>query len=143
MLRTFSYYLNTEQVKKRFSDISEAKGLMKNALQDYDTIKSKFKITEETSSILVKNVYDCIRSALQSFLSLDGYTPYSHEAIISYCFGHEILSREEANKLDKFRILRNDISYRATRADVKEAEEIFILAKHILPRLENILTKKL
>ena len=136
MLLRFSVYLREEKVKRGSPDISEAKGLMEAGIKDIETIKS-FEFSENAAHMIFKNIYDAIRSVLQAFLSKEGYTPYSHEVIISFNLEKNNITPEEANKLDKFRQLRNDISYRAAKATVKEAKELYALASSISARLKN------
>lgn len=137
MLLKFSAYLREEKVKRVSPDISEAKGLLKSGMEDLEIIRTKFELTENTASILFKNTYDAIRSALQAFMSKEGYTPYSHEAIIAFNLERGYITFGEAVKLDKFRQLRNDVSYRAARATLTEAKEIQTLAGQIMERLKN------
>jgi len=73
---------------------------------------------------------------------MDGVS-YSHEATIAYGLELRLLSPGEANKLDKFRELRNGVAYRAVRATAEEAKDIFELAELLLPRLERRLSEKL
>lgn len=135
-MQSFESYVRRGKVKEVAEDPGEAENLIKYALEDFDQIETE-NITDKNASMKVKNVYDCLRRALQSFLAMEGYNPYSHEAIIAYALENDIVSKEEANKLDKYRKLRNDISYNAERANSKEAEDIVSFAEHILPRLEE------
>ncbi len=137
MLYKFSVYLREEKVKRVSPDMPEAHGLLKNGIEDFETIKSSFKITEATSSIIFKDTYDALRSLLQAFLSKEGYAPYSHEAIIAFNLEKNNITQQEAVKLDKFRQLGNDVSYRAARATVEEAKEIQSLTGQIIGKLKN------
>lgn len=136
-LRDFSVYLRQGDVTKVSPNIPEAKGLLANGIEDFETIKLKFELSDKTASIIFKDTYDAIRSVLQSFLSKDGYSPYSHEAIISFNLEKGNITRGEAVRLDKFRQLRNDVSYRVARATLSEAKEIQSLAGHLISCLKN------
>jgi len=136
-LMKFSVYLREEKVIKSSPDIAEARGLMKNGIEDFETIKTRFAISEQTASIIFKDTYDALRSVLQAFLAKDGYTPYSHEAIIAFNMEKGIISLQEAIKLDKFRQLRNDVSYRAARATVEESKEIQVIGAKLIERLKG------
>lgn len=136
-LRDFSVYLREGDVTKASPNIPEAKGLLANGIADFETIKLKFGLSESTASIIFKDTYDAIRSVLQSFLSKEGYSPYSHEAIISFNLEKGNITHGEAARLDKFRQLRNDVSYRAARATLSEAKEIQSMASHLISRLRN------
>ena len=137
MILKFSVYLRDGSVKKVSPDIIEAKGLLKTGTEDFETIKTNFQLSESTSSMLFKNIYDAVRSVLQAFLSKQGYEPYSHEAIIAFNLESGNITNAEAVKLDKFRQLRNDVSYRAARATLSEAKEIQSLAEKLIKNLKN------
>jgi hypothetical protein len=130
----FEQFIKIGKVKKVSIDLALAKGLIQNAYDDFNLIKNE-EITNENASFYLKNCYDCLRSALQSFLTIKGYKSYSHEAIIIFSSENNIISKETANKIDKFRILRNDIEYRAKRALLKETNELISITKTLLPKL--------
>ncbi len=136
-LMKFSVYLREEKVIKSSPDIAEARGLIKNGTEDFEIIKTRFSISEQTASIIFKDTYDALRSVLQAFLAKEGYTPYSHEAIIAFNLEKGIISLQEAMKLDKFRQLRNDVSYRAARATMEEAKEIQAIGAKLIERLKG------
>ncbi len=137
MIRDFSIYLRSGDVTKVSPDMAEAKGLLTNGIVDFETIKRKFELSESTSSIIFKDIYDAIRSVLQAFLSKEGYSPYSHEAIIAFNLEKGNITPVEAVRLDKFRQLRNDVSYRAARATLSETKEIQSLTAHLISRLKD------
>jgi len=137
MLMDFNSYVRTQKVKKVSPDPSEAKGLIKTSIEDFKNIKKSFKVDGGSASLVFKNVYDCIRGFLQSFLAADGWNPYSHEAIIAFNMGKKNITNKEANQLDRFRELRNDIVYRAARATPEEAKEIIEFAETLFKRLKS------
>lgn len=61
---------------------------------------------------------------VQASMAVDGYNPYSHEAIIAYSIDHLNISAEQANRFNNYRKLRNDIAYRGDVATKREAKEI-------------------
>lgn len=93
-------------------------------------------IDEETSTDYFENLYESIKMLIQAFMTLDGYDPYSHEAIIAYAIENLDISPEEANRFNKYRKLRNDISYRGDIATKGEAEGVKELFEELLNRLE-------
>ena len=118
VMKNFEYYIKVEEkVRKVSPNISEAKGLMENGVKDLERTK-EIKLSEDNASFVFKNIYDCIRSILQAFLSKEGYKSYSHEAIIAFNMQKGNISKFEAYKLDKFRQLRNDIEYRGAKATI-------------------------
>jgi len=91
------------------------------------------EINSKNSTFIFEDAYESLRQYLQSFMAENGYKPYSHEAIISYSLENEKLSKSEANKLDQFRKLRNDIRYRGETSNQQKAKLIKQLAKKKLP----------
>ena len=83
MIEKFQYYLDENLARKEKVDKEEAKSLMNKAVQRLDYIK-KQEISEFTSSFIFEDIYETLREASQSLMSLKGYKPYSHEALISF-----------------------------------------------------------
>lgn len=131
----FKNYLERNKVIKSEADLSEAKGLLKRGKRKFKNME-KLGIDEETATDYFENLYESIKMLIQAFMALDGYNPYSHKAIIAYAVENLDLSKKEANKLNKYRKLRNDISYRGDIATEKEAKAIKELFKGLLDRLE-------
>lgn len=72
-------------------------------------------------------------------MSIKGYKPYSHEAIISFVRDfHKEFSEEEINKFDQFRLLRNDSEYRAIPVLIEDAESCLKLAKDFITKIKLI-----
>lgn len=141
MILSFQEYVAAGKVKKANVDVAEAKSLMKYSLEDFEVIR-KGRITENNASIKLKEIYDCLRCSLQAFMALEGYNPYSHEAIIAFAKELGLIGMAQANDIDRFRMLRNDISYRAQRATPAEAKEILQMAAGLLPKLSKLFTAK-
>lgn len=135
MLMPFQNYVRAGKVKKASPDKGEAQGLRRSGFDDFKKIQESLPISDDTASLVVKNVYDSVRALLQAFLAAEGWTPYSHEAIIAFNHEKGNITEEETNRLDKFRELRNDISYRAVRATPEEARELIILVRVLFERL--------
>ena len=83
MTEKFQYYLDECLVRKISVDKEEAKSLMNRAIQRVAYIKGQ-EINEDTSPFIFEDIYEAIREASQSLMSLKGYKPYSHEGLISF-----------------------------------------------------------
>ena len=81
MIERFQYYLKERFAKKVEVDREEAKSLLKKTLLRFEYIK-KQEINGETSPFIFEDICETMREAAQSLMSLKGYKPYSHEALI-------------------------------------------------------------
>jgi len=138
----FENYLMTSKVKEGESDPGKAKGLMEMAENDSKRVK-KEKIEEDSSSYVFKNAYDVIRSAITSFMALEGYNPYSHTAVLAYARDKLSMPESKISRLNKFRKLRNNIEYRAEKATTREAREIVELMEELVLDLRDRLERRL
>jgi len=131
-LKDFNYYIESEQVKKQSSSPAEARSLRVQARERFKHRVEDENVTKDNSTFLFEDAYEALRQHLKSFMAEDGYKPYSHEALIAYSEEKNYLTESEANKLDKYRKIRNDIRYRGETAQKDRAIEIIKLAEKIL-----------
>lgn len=133
---SFENYLRGGGVRREGADPSKAKGLIRMAVSDMDRVKEE-EISKESSSYVFKNAYDVIRTSITAVMALEGYNPHSHKGVIAYARDRLFLSEPKVLKLNKFRRLRNNVQYRAERADVQEAKEIVGFMEEIVPEMES------
>lgn len=131
-MKEFKYYVESGQVKKKSSSPSEARSLRVQARERFKHRVQDEELTKKNSTFLFEDAYEALRQHLQSFMAEDGYKPYSHEALIAYSKENDFLSKSEANKLDRYREIRNDIRYRGETAQKERAAEIIELAQDII-----------
>ena len=137
----FNSYIDRGKVNKKKEDIPTAKSLFFKAKRKFDNME-KLGIDKETSSDYFENLYESVKMLIQSFMELDGYHPYSHEAIVAYSI--DILGLEDAvvNRLNRFRKMRNDMIYRGDFATEKEAIDIKSLFLKLLDMLKPDFEKR-
>ena len=138
---SFEDYLERGRVQERKKNKSQAESLVKRAESKFKNME-KLGIDEETATDYVENVYESCKMLVQSLMAADGFKPYSHEAIIAYALDKQKIDRVNINTLNRYRKLRNDISYRGEIATVKEAENIRKLYKELKEHLEPKITEK-
>ena len=136
MIKPFEYYIKEKLVRKSSQNISMAKSLLNKAEIRLKRI-SKEKIEEENSSIVFEDIYEAMREASQSFMEINGFKPYSHEALISFLKEHKLLSDEKVNILNNYRILRNNSVYKSEKISLQKCMEALDFAKVLLPELRN------
>lgn len=132
----FDRYVERGNVVERGGDPSTAGSLFNRAQRKFRNME-RLGITEETVTDYFENVYEAVKMLVQAFMALDGYNPYSHEAIIAYAIDHLDLDLEKATRFNKYRRLRNDVAYRGDAAKVHEATEIRQLFLDLLDDLES------
>lgn len=138
----FQEYVDRGNVREMSPDPSQASNLMASAKRKFENME-RLGLSEKTATDYLENTYEAVKMLVQAFMALDGYNPYSHEAIIAYGLDHLDLTAEEANRFNKFRKLRNDISYRGDMATIDEAREVRDLFEQLSDRLEPRLEEKL
>lgn len=94
-------------------------------------------ITEQNAAFRFEDAYEVIREAVQAFMALEGYKPYSHEATVSFGYDKKLLSEPESNSFDRYRQIRNDITYKGKNTTKEEAKEIISFAEITLKILEK------
>lgn len=142
MIEKFQYYLDENLAKKERIDKEEAKSLMNKAVQRLDYIK-KQEISEFTSSFIFEDIYETLREASQSLMSLKGYKPYSHEALISFLREFYKFSESEISTFDRYRILRNKTVYSATKVSIEVCKEALKFLESFLPKLKKEFEKEI
>lgn len=77
----------------------------------------------ENAFKIIEDAYDIFLSFLEALLAAKGYTSYSHEANIDFLakFYPGRFSTAELNRLNKYRIQRNNIKYRGFLVSKEEA----------------------
>lgn len=136
MIKPFNYYINENLVRKAIPNISMAKSLMQKAEIRIKRI-SKSRIQEEESSIIFEDIYESIREASQSLMEIKGLKPYSHEALVSFLKEYKLLSEEKSNIIDSYRILRNNLVYKAEKVSLQKCIEALDFTKIILPEIKH------
>lgn len=141
MIIEFQYYIDTNMVRKASPDKNEAEALIKKAEGRLDfSIKAR-KINENTASYIFEDIYECLREASQSLMSLKGYKPYSHEALISFLREFFNFSESDIITFDRYRVLRNKTIYRGEIVSSDICKEAFNFLIDFLPKLKDEFNK--
>jgi len=140
MIQKFQYYLDERLARKVAVDCEEAKSLMNKATLRLDYVKSQ-EINEDTSSFIFEDIYETLREAAQSLMSLKGYKPYSHEALISFLKECYQFPEHEISSFDRYRILRNKTVYCAANVSPEVCKEALKFSETFLPKLKSAYEK--
>lgn len=136
MIKPFEYFIKENLVRVTTPNISMAKSLLEKA--EIRLKRVDMDIEEDESSIVFEGIYECLREALQSLMEINGYKPYSHEALISFIKEKKFLSDDKINIIDNYRILRNNSVYKAEKVSLQKCIEALEFAKQTLPEIRNI-----
>lgn len=132
----FEEYLERGKVRSENTDPSQARSLLRRSKSKFETME-KLELGEDTATDYLENVYESCKMLIQSYMAAEGFKPYSHEAVIAYAIDRLELDMVNSNTLNRYRKLRNDISYRGEIATVNEAESIKKLYKELKSELED------
>lgn len=139
---SFEDYLERGKIRKEKSDPSQARSLLKRSESKFRTME-KLGISEDTATDYLENVYESCKMLIQSYMAAEGLKPYSHEAVIAYAIDRLELDMINSNTLNRYRKLRNDISYRGEIATENEAENIKKLYQELKSELEPKINEEL
>lgn len=81
-----------------------------------------------------------MREAIQSLMAIKGFKPYSHEVLVSFLnkFYSAEFSPHEINSFDRYRIIRNNVVYRASSVDKRETEGALEFALEIIAKIKSV-----
>ncbi len=130
MIKTFEECLNDRTVEKKLPDIHQAHALMNKAEKRLQYVKER-PILETSAEFTFEDSYDVMREAGQALMTVQGFKPLSHEAVIAFLHEKEGLSRATAEKFDGFRRLRNKSLYEAYEISIVRAKEALKFAEEL------------
>lgn len=88
---------------------ARAKSLLIMSRQSLDVIM-KMDLTSENSSIIFRELYECLRQVIEAIGYTRGYKFENHESIRAFI--EEVLANKSlANNFDRYRKIRNGINY--------------------------------
>ncbi|MBN2052442.1 hypothetical protein JW756_02980 [Candidatus Woesearchaeota archaeon] len=137
MIQEFKYYLENQLAKKSSPDKGEAEALMSKATGRLEFSIRARKINNNTAPYIFEDVYECLREAGQALMSIKGYKPYSHEALISFLEEFFSFSESEISTLNRYRVLRNKTVYQGERISAETALEALRFLQGFLPKLKK------
>ncbi|MBN1376863.1 hypothetical protein JW949_00865 [Candidatus Woesearchaeota archaeon] len=98
-----------------------AKNLIKSSEQTIKTAK-KIILTETTSKTVIRELYEGLREYCEAIGYIKGYKFNSHEVIVYFI--EDILKEKSISiKFDRYRKIRNGISYYGNSVNIKTVEK--------------------
>ena len=80
---------------------------------------------------------EAMREAAQSLMQMNGYKPYSHEALLAFLIKEKLLPEQHIKSLDRYRILRNKSVYEAYKVSGETLKEALEFAKICIPEVKK------
>jgi len=116
-------YLNKGSLKKRSPDTNRANSLIKAA---EITAKATLKVPlyKENTIMIFRELYETLRQLGDAKLWKLGYEARQHEPSIRILMDAKIKDKIALNRLDRFRIIRNDANYRGNQITLDQVKEI-------------------
>jgi len=138
MILPFEKYLEEGKIKKQIPDINKGYSLLKKAEK---RLKFLRPMTSESADIVFEDIYEAIREASQSLMSIQGYKPFSHEALIAYLRDIKKFDMSIIYKFDSYRKLRNKSIYEAEKIEMTKTKEAFLFAQKLLQKIRFLVDK--
>lgn len=120
-MKPFQYYIDMEMVRQGSKDKNTAKNILARATRRLEFVRSQ-EINQDTAPFIFEYAYEVIRECVHGLMIAEGYKPYSHEATVAFIderykdqFGEKLV-----RAFDRYRIIRNDIMYRANPVSMEE-----------------------
>lgn len=137
MILEFKYYLENNLARKTSPDRGEAEALMNKAEGRLKYFIKTKEINENTAAYIFECIYECLREASQSLMSIKGYKPYSHEALISFLKENFKFTEQDIATFDRYRILRNKTVYQGEKISAETCKEALEFLQKFLPKIKK------
>ncbi len=137
MIKEFEYYLNANLARKASPDKEEAKALINKSEGRLKFSIKPRRIDQNTAPYIFEDIYECVREATQALMSLKGYKPYSHEALISFLKKFFDFPESDITSFNRYRILRNKTIYKGEKVSPETCKESLNFLLHFLPELKK------
>ena len=133
MILPFDKYLEGGKVEKQTPNINMGRSLLKKAEK---RLKFLRPITNESADLVFEDIYEAMREASQSLMSIQGYKPLSHEVLIAYLRDIKKFDTSIIHKFDSYRKLRNKSVYEAEKIELIETKEALVFAQKLLQKIK-------
>lgn len=109
-------------------DFKDAQSLIEAARRDIGFTLG-LKVTDESASTIIRNIYECFRMLGDALLTLKGIESIDHLQPIKELAALEIETGRPLASINILRRLRHNVNYYGYRASAEEAEEVVSLAR--------------
>ncbi len=141
-MKSVDDYMDENRIKEVAVDRGKARSLAKRSQKRLQTASDR-TVTETNAFQILENVYEAIREIIEAAMALEGYLSRDHVATIAWAAENLDLKRTTANRLHKFRKLRNASRYEAEEITPEQAYDIISFAELFIGDLADRLEQQL
>ena len=118
----------------------ESKAMIARASKRLEYVRSQ-SITEDNASFLFEDIYEIMRECVHGLMAANGYKPYSHEATVAFLNEHykPYFGEKLIEDFNRYRIIRNNIMYRANSVSKEEATKALDVAENFVRKTADLL----
>lgn len=116
-------WLKIRAIRIRQKDMEKIKS-MTNSVEINVRVTKEIKVSEDTATLIFREIYESIRQLGDAKWWLLGYEPLNHEVSMEILKEFDIKDKVKLNSLERFKKIRHDINYRGFRATILQTEEI-------------------
>ncbi len=97
--------------------------------------------TPQNAIIIFRELYECLRQLGDILWWMEGYEPQTHDASIALLKEQRVREQQLLQHIDRYKMIRHDINYRAFRSTKEQAEELRtfwnVIGKDILDQIKE------
>jgi uncharacterized protein (UPF0332 family) len=111
-------------VKRSAQDLNTAKSILARAAKRLEFAETQ-QIDIDNAPFIFEDVYEVMRECVLALMIARGFKPYSHEATVAFLNDYYLteFGEKKVRAFDRYRIMRNDIMYRASSTNVDETKK--------------------
>lgn len=110
-------------LRKRDCNVSRIRSLISFAEKNVKMVKT-IPLTEDTATIIFREIYESIRQLGEASWWLKGYEPSNHEISLDGLKDWDIKEKVKLNFLSRFKKIRHDANYEGMKVSLSQAKEI-------------------
>jgi uncharacterized protein (UPF0332 family) len=139
-LKPLKFYIESGLVRQGSKDPGESKAMIARASKRLEYVRLQ-PITEDNALFLFEDIYEIMRECVHGLMAANGYKPYSHEATVAFLDEHyrSYFGEKLVEAFNRYRIIRNNIMYRANFVSKDEAIKALDVAENFVKKTANLL----
>ncbi|CAJ37579.1 HEPN domain-containing protein [Methanocella arvoryzae] len=141
-MKPFQYYVDMEMVRQGSKDRNTANNILTRATKRLGFIRLQ-EINQDTAPFIFEDAYEVMRECVHALMITEGYKPFSHEATVAYLNDKrkEYFEEKLVRAFDRYRVIRNDIMYRANSTSMEETIKALEIADEFVRITRELLDK--
>jgi hypothetical protein len=115
--------VEADLLRQRPLDKEKIKSMIESSQTNAKVIKM-LPVTEETATVVFREIYESVRQLGDAQWLLLGYEPRNHEVSMDILQEMDIKEKLLLNQLPRFKKIRNDANYRGFKVTLSQAQQI-------------------